>query len=113
MPGQGKISQYRAEAFAWGFCPIYAGGTRRGGSVDEILPRKNALVRPAVANVDQLFIVVSAAKPAADYGLVDKMLIYALHSDLPAVIGINKLDQDKKGVRGRFLSAMRSAAQAL
>lgn len=70
--------------------------------MDEILPRKNALVRPAVANVDQLFIVVSAAKPAADYGLVDKMLIYALHSDLPAVIGINKLDQDKKGRAGQI-----------
>ena len=72
-------------------------GKAGGGSVDEILPRKNVLVRPAVANVDQLFIVVSATKPLVDDSLVDKLLLYARYSQLPAVLGINKLDQDKKG----------------
>ncbi len=72
-------------------------GQAGGGSLDEILPRKNVLVRPAVANVDQLFIVVSAAKPLVDYTLVDKLLIYALHHGISAVLGINKMDQNKKG----------------
>lgn len=68
-------------------------GPAGGGSIDEILPRKNVLVRPAIANADQLLIVVSASKPAVDYSLVDKLLIYALHSGLPSAIGINKADQ--------------------
>ena len=67
------------------------------GSVDEILPRRNALVRPAVANLDQLLIVVSAAKPALDEVLVDKLLLYAQFHELPVILGINKIDQDKKG----------------
>ena len=67
-------------------------GPAGGGSIDEILPRKNVLVRPAIANADQLLIVVSASKPAVDYSLVDKLLIYALHSGLPSAIGINKAD---------------------
>lgn len=63
-----------------------------GGSIDEILPRKNELPRPAVANVDLLFVILSAAKPKPDYLLADKLIIYGLYNHIDIVIGINKVD---------------------
>lgn len=64
-----------------------------GGSVDEILPRKNQLPRPMIANLDRLLIVVAAGEPEADLQLVDKMLLYARAHGIPAAIAVNKADQ--------------------
>lgn len=64
------------------------------GMIKEILPRKNRLVRPKVANVDRLIIVVSASKPAADMVLVDKLLIFCSVHGIVPVICINKGDDD-------------------
>ena len=69
------------------------------GSVDEILPRRNQLVRPAVANVDLLLIVVSAKKPKADLLLVDKLLAYAYVQNIPAALVVNKCDTDGEARR--------------
>ncbi|MBC8538032.1 ribosome small subunit-dependent GTPase A [Christensenellaceae bacterium NSJ-63] len=66
-----------------------------GGSILEIAPRKNALVRPMVANIDLLLIIVSAGKPKPDLGLVDKLLLYAAQGGIPAAIGVSKLDTDR------------------
>ena len=49
------------------FTPLEHGS----GSLDGILPRKNEFQRPAVANVDQLVIIVSQAVPATDPFLID------------------------------------------
>ena len=64
-----------------------------GGSVDEILPRKNQLPRPMIANLDRLLIVVAAGEPEADLQLVDKLLLYARAHAIPAAIAVNKADQ--------------------
>ena len=48
------------------------------GMVDEILPRRNAFQRPAVANIDQLVIVASAAIPVTDPFLIDRMTVTAI-----------------------------------
>ena len=64
-----------------------------GGSVDEILPRKNQLPRPMIANLDRLLIVVAAGEPEADLQLVDKLLLYARAHGIPAAIAVNKVDQ--------------------
>ena len=45
------------------------------GYLLSICERKNLLVRPAVANIDKLFIVVAASRPEPDLLLVDKLLI--------------------------------------
>lgn len=63
-----------------------------GGSIAEILPRKNCLVRPPAANIDTLAVVVSAAYPEPDLTLLDKMLIQAQRCGIEAVICINKTD---------------------
>ena len=48
------------------------------GSLDEILPRRNQFYRPAVANVDQLCIVISPQNPKADLLMVEKLIFTAM-----------------------------------
>ncbi|MBS7307416.1 MAG: ribosome small subunit-dependent GTPase A [Eubacteriales bacterium] len=62
------------------------------GYLLRILPRKNKLIRPAVANVDKLIIIVSASVPKADLLLADKLLIYCELHDITPIIVINKCD---------------------
>jgi len=62
------------------------------GSMDSILPRSSELVRPAIANIDQIVIVVSAKAPSTDFMLLDKLLITAEMKRLRAIICINKID---------------------
>ncbi len=62
------------------------------GNVDEILPRKNVLIRPAVANVDQALVVFAAASPKPNLNLLDRFLIMMRKQAIPVVICFNKLD---------------------
>ena len=58
----------------------------------EILPRRNLLVRPPVANVDQLLIVVSASVPEPDWGLLDRLIIAAERMQITPIPVLNKVD---------------------
>lgn len=62
------------------------------GALSKIKPRKNFLVRPPVANIDNLVIVAAAASPDPDFTLIDKMLVNAHLSDINPIICINKTD---------------------
>lgn len=62
------------------------------GMVDEIHPRTNFFIRPAVANVEQLVIVVSGAIPVTDPFLIDRMTSIAEGRECEPVICINKCD---------------------
>lgn len=62
------------------FTPLEHGS----GSLDGILPRKNEFQRPAVANVDQLVIIVSQAVPATDPFLIDRVISIAERRDVTA-----------------------------
>lgn len=66
------------------------------GWVEDILPRVSQCLRPPVANVTRLCIVV-AAQPAPDWLLVDKLMIYARRQALQPVLILNKLDLDADG----------------
>ena len=59
-----------------------------------IEPRRNQLVRPPVANIDVIGVVVAAASPEPDLLLVDRMLMYAKKCALDAIIIVNKCDED-------------------
>ncbi len=65
-------------------------------SIEKILPRTNALVRPAVANIDRMILVISAGKPQPDLLLCDKLLIQAVCGGIHPIIAINKTDEDEK-----------------
>lgn len=65
------------------------------GSLDEILPRDNELLRPRVSNVDQAVIVFGAKSPNINLDLLDRFLVLASEQELDIVIVINKIDLDK------------------
>jgi ribosome biogenesis GTPase / thiamine phosphate phosphatase len=62
------------------------------GHILEILPRKSALIRPAVANVDQALIIFAIVKPNPNFNLLDRFLIRMERQNLPTIICFNKQD---------------------
>ncbi|MBL0388831.1 ribosome small subunit-dependent GTPase A [Tumebacillus sp. ITR2] len=62
------------------------------GIVNEVLPRKNELVRPPVANLDQSVLTFSAKEPEFNAKLLDRMLVHVERESLPAVIILTKVD---------------------
>lgn len=62
------------------------------GYIYNILPRKNVLVRPPVANVDQAFIISTVAEPAFSSVLLDRFLVLMEFHDIEPVIILNKVD---------------------
>lgn len=62
------------------------------GNVDQILPRNNVLIRPAVANVDQALVIFAAASPKPNLNLLDRFLISMGQQQIPVVICFNKTD---------------------
>ena len=61
-------------------------------SIVEILPRRSQLIRPAVANVDQAFIVFAVKDPEPNWSLLDRFLILMERQKLPVVVCFNKVD---------------------
>ena len=64
----------------------------RTGNVEELLPRKNELIRPAVANVDQALVIFAAAKPTPNLNLLDRFQCMMEYQKVSAVICFNKCD---------------------
>ncbi|MBE6915432.1 MAG: ribosome small subunit-dependent GTPase A [Ruminococcaceae bacterium] len=62
------------------------------GYLQELLPRKNELIRPHVCNLDALVIVVSQAPPVTDLFLIDRVSAIAVHYGMEVIICINKCD---------------------
>ena len=66
------------------------------GSVTSILPRRNSLIRPAVANVDQAFLIFAMENPKPNFLLLDRFLIMMEQQKIPVVICFNKKDVGEK-----------------
>ena len=62
------------------------------GNIIKILPRSNALIRPASANIDQALVIFAIVKPNPNYNLLDRFLINMVKQGLPSVICFNKRD---------------------
>lgn len=60
-------------------------------SITSVCGRKNLLIRPPVANIDKMFIII-APSPKPDFVLVDKILIYCHLNDITPIIIVNKAD---------------------
>lgn len=65
------------------------------GCVEAIRPRRNAFSRPAVANIDQMVVIASAAIPKTDPFLIDRMAAIAALKDCDVVVVLNKCDLDQ------------------
>ena len=70
---------------------VFPGSGEEKGWVEEILPRRSLMVRPQVANIDAMVIVV-ATEPAPDWLLVDKLLVHASLQEILPLIAVNKSD---------------------
>ena len=58
----------------------------------EILPRKNSLIRPPIANIDIALIAVSVKEPNFDSNLLDKLLTIISFNNIKPIICLTKLD---------------------
>jgi ribosome biogenesis GTPase len=75
------------------------------GNVDAILPRRNELIRPAAANVDQALVVFAVASPKPNLNLLDRFLISMEQQDIPVIICFNKIDLTGAAELARLQSA--------
>lgn len=91
------------------------------GNIMEIHPRRNVLIRPAVANIDQALLIFSVARPEPNYNLSDRFLIMMGRQGIGCILCFNKKDiatpeecariEDiyrKSGCRILFVSALRN-----
>ncbi|MCL2168791.1 MAG: ribosome small subunit-dependent GTPase A [Defluviitaleaceae bacterium] len=78
------------------------------GYLLEIMPRKNELNRPKIANIDQV-IVTCSVRPAVNFHMLDAFLISCEVQDVPAVLCVNKIDLDPEGSHKEILKMYESA----
>ena len=78
---------------------LIPGTGEEDGWIQAILPRRNELDRPPVANIDRIVIVASAGAPAADLPLVDRMLVAARRRNISPVLAVTKCELDPGAAR--------------
>ncbi len=94
LRAQRKIKRGGMKPKVGDMAEIIPGTGEEDGWLQGILPRKNELVRPPVANIDRVVLVASAAAPQADLMLMDQMLITARRRQIEPVLVITKCDLD-------------------
>lgn len=67
-------------------------GSGAQGMVEEIEPRRNSFIRPAVSNLDALVVLASGANPVTDPFLIDRVAAIAGNQNVPVVLCVNKTD---------------------
>ena len=86
----------------------YAGDfvTVEQGGMTEILPRKNSIIRPPLANLDQLLFVTSTYKPVPNLLLLDQFMAVAIYKQIQPVLVLTKLDlQDGAALQELYTNA--------
>ncbi len=66
--------------------------TGNKGMVEEIFPRKNSFIRPAVANLDALVVFAANVNPITEPFLIDRVSAIAGHQEVPVILCVNKTD---------------------
>ncbi|MCM1025453.1 MAG: ribosome small subunit-dependent GTPase A [Roseburia sp.] len=69
----------------------------RLGNIEELLPRRSELIRPAVANIDQAIVIFAVTKPDPAFNLLDRFLIMMGRQGVPCIVCFNKADLDGAG----------------
>ena len=62
------------------------------GNMTRILPRKNELIRPAVANIDQALVIFALENPTPNLTLLDRFLVMMEQQNVPTAVCFNKRD---------------------
>lgn len=77
---------------------------KKTGNVDGLYPRRNTLIRPAAANVDQALVIFAAASPRPNLNLLDRFLISMQQQSVPVIICFNKIELAGDGVEDELAS---------
>ena len=94
LRAQGKLRRGQQKPLVGDNIVFEPGKGKEEGWILELLPRKNVLVRPPVANLDTLVITLSASDPKADLLLCDRLIVFARKNDIVPMIAVNKTDED-------------------
>jgi ribosome biogenesis GTPase len=78
-------------------------------NLTEILPRRNELFRPAVANVDQAMVIFALERPAPSQSLLDRFLLMLERQHVPAFLCFNKDDLAADGEKERWRKIYRNS----
>lgn len=65
---------------------------QKKGNIMDILPRKNELIRPAVANIDQALVIFAITRPSPNFNLLDRFLVSMEKQGVKTIICFNKKD---------------------
>ena len=83
------------------------------GNLERILPRKNALIRPAVANVDQAMVIFAFDSPKPNFNLLDRFLVTMEKNGIEPVILFNKKDLAREGQQEEILRRYENAGYGM
>ena len=93
---RGKLKQDHFSLVTGDYVNFTAQGAE--GMIEEILPRKNFLQRPFIANVDLAVVVSACAHPSLSFLLLDKLLALVENAGIEAVLVFNKVDLAPSGL---------------
>ena len=94
LRAQGKIRRERMKPLAGDEVEIQPGVGEEDGWILSILPRKNVMVRPPVANIDAVLIIAAAASPDPDLAMIDRLIFNARHAGITPILAVSKRDLD-------------------
>ncbi len=66
--------------------------SEKTGNIERILPRRNELIRPAVANIDQALVIFAVTEPKPHFNLLDRFLVMMERKEIPVILCFNKKD---------------------
>ncbi len=99
LRAQGKLRRERLKPKIGDAVEMMPGSGEEDGWIVSILPRKNELARPPVANIDLVVIVVAAASPDPDLLLADRLMVNARRAGIDVQLVISKCDLNPDGAR--------------
>ena len=97
LKAQAKLRRERLKPKVGDRVELSPGEGEEYGWILGILPRRNELTRPPVANIDVICIVVAAATPDPDLLLADRLMLNARRAGIDVQLVINKCDLDPAG----------------
>lgn len=97
LRAQGKIRRERLKPKIGDRVEITPGEGEEHGWIHAIVPRRNELTRPPVANIDLIVVVVAAASPDPDLMLADRLMLNARRAGIEVRLVVNKCDLDPDG----------------
>ncbi|MED1606444.1 ribosome small subunit-dependent GTPase A [Cytobacillus kochii] len=74
----------------------YQAENDKEGYILEVKKRKNELIRPPIANVDQAFLIFSSVEPTFSTALLDRFLVLVESNHITPIICITKMDLASK-----------------